>query len=235
MLIRNSICASFLCLAIVYSLSQSAQGGVIITEIMYNPSETPESRREWVEIYNAGSTTVDLSGWKLDDEDSSNWGAISGNLDVGQIGVVYNSAFVDDAGFRQAWNLTSDAALFGVSWAGLSNSPSSTNEMLRLLDDGSFVVDAVNYDDANGWPNNDDGASIFLTDLALDNNVGTSWALSMLNAPGVVSPSQTYGASDLGSPGFIPLATTVPEPSSVATFALMGVCVLWRIRRHGLQ
>jgi len=37
---------------------------IVINEIMYDLSGS-DSRREWVELYNKGTTTVDLSGWKL--------------------------------------------------------------------------------------------------------------------------------------------------------------------------
>ncbi|MGP1272553.1 MAG: lamin tail domain-containing protein [Phycisphaerales bacterium] len=41
-------------------------GDVIITEIMFNPSGT---EREWIELYNTGSSTVDISGWFFRDLD----------------------------------------------------------------------------------------------------------------------------------------------------------------------
>ncbi|HWB19151.1 MAG TPA: lamin tail domain-containing protein, partial [Phycisphaerales bacterium] len=47
---------------------------IIITEIMYNPN-SPEmvGETEWVEIVNVSEHTVEMSNWRLDDEDKKNW------------------------------------------------------------------------------------------------------------------------------------------------------------------
>lgn len=55
---RSIIFASFLVL--VSALPTMAQ--IVINEIMYN---TPGSDVEYIELYNAGPSAVDLSGWYL--------------------------------------------------------------------------------------------------------------------------------------------------------------------------
>ena len=47
-----------------------ADSDIIINEIMYNPSGSlgPDDKYEYVELYNRGSTPVDLSGWVLRDD-----------------------------------------------------------------------------------------------------------------------------------------------------------------------
>ena len=231
MLVRNWVVATFLAIGLMGLRSQTAHGGVIITEVMYNPA-TSEPGGEWVEIFNGGVSTVDLTGWQLDDEDATDWGTMIGSLASGQVGVIYNSGFTDDAAFRTAWNISSGVMLFGVSWAGLANTPSAANEQLRLVDGLSTMIDTVNYDDANGWPSNVNGLSIYLTDLALDNDLGSSWALSTVGSPGVTSPLSPFSSDDLGSPGFVSLAATVPEPSSWAVF-VFGGAAFWRLPRRG--
>ncbi|MEK6864820.1 MAG: lamin tail domain-containing protein [Nanoarchaeota archaeon] len=42
-----------------------AAAGLLVTEVMYNPSQCDDTDGEWVEIYNNGETSVDLSQWKL--------------------------------------------------------------------------------------------------------------------------------------------------------------------------
>lgn len=42
-----------------------AAAGLVVTEVMYNPSQCDDTDCEWVEIYNNGETAVDLSQWKL--------------------------------------------------------------------------------------------------------------------------------------------------------------------------
>src|SRR5262245_57758432 len=57
----------------------AAAGEVIISEIMYNPGGTdvqttaPTFNKEWVELYNTGSTTIDISGWQLGDSQDNNF------------------------------------------------------------------------------------------------------------------------------------------------------------------
>jgi hypothetical protein len=38
---------------------------IVITEIMANPGAVGDDKGEWFEVYNAGTTTVNLKGWKL--------------------------------------------------------------------------------------------------------------------------------------------------------------------------
>jgi hypothetical protein len=45
-------------------------GYLLITEVMYNPAGE-EPLGEWIEIFNPGDTAVDLSAYKLGDEEAS--------------------------------------------------------------------------------------------------------------------------------------------------------------------
>ena len=62
---------------------------VIISEIMYNPNSNEGSSPdyinlvEWVEIYNNGDTTVDITGWGLMDEDPSGDWLAAGPIPAG--------------------------------------------------------------------------------------------------------------------------------------------------------
>ena len=52
-------------LAIV--LAQAVSANVIITEVMYDPTQTAsQTDSEWIEVYNDGDEAVDLSEWKVD-------------------------------------------------------------------------------------------------------------------------------------------------------------------------
>lgn len=42
-------------------------GSVIITEFLYNPVKTDDSKGEYIEIYNTTDQTLDIAGWVLDD------------------------------------------------------------------------------------------------------------------------------------------------------------------------
>lgn len=211
----------------------AAHGSVIITEIMYNPVGggdgvvPPALSSEWVELYNSGAQPVDLGGWRLDDEDATDWGQIPAGsvLLPGEVAVL---AATDDE-FKQTWG--AGIKVLKVVWGQLANSGSATNEVLVLLNGSDVEMDRVNYEtSANGWPASPNGSSIYLVDPAADNNIGTNWAVSVAGVDGAYSPSTyvlpygaTTGAPDTGSPGFV-----VPEPAGLL---LLGVSLVLLCRR----
>lgn len=204
--------------------NETATPQVVISEIMYNPDSSEAGPvAEWIEIVNIGSTPVDITGWTFDDEDTSDWGPFPGaTLAAGEVAVLFDSAFTSASAFRSAWGVPSAAKVLGITWGNLSNSPSSTNEILELLDGGGNQIDVVNYDDAGDWPADSGGPSIYLTDLGADNNDGTNWAESDADAvppqdPVAVNPTgSVFVATDEGSPGLVP-----PLPTGV-TLSIAG-------------
>lgn len=201
----------------------AAQGSVIITEIMYNPAgpdgvTPPEPIGEWVEIYNSGDQAMDVSGWKLDDEDSGAFGAIADGsmLLPGEVAVIANKA----AEFNQSWGM--GIKVFETAWQSLANSASATNEVLVLLDGTDALVDMANYEaGTNDWPTSTNGRSIYLKDVSLDNDLGINWGKSEVGVDGAYSPANPvspYHANDVGSPGYV-----VPEPATLILMLGFGL------------
>jgi hypothetical protein len=52
-----------------------------------------------------------------------------------------------------------------AAWPGLANGGST----VQIVDDQSSLVASIAYDNAPPWPTNNDGSSIYLTDLAASN------------------------------------------------------------------
>ncbi len=221
-------------IALIGALSAaSAHGAVMITEIMYNSAGDSTwgdgagspNCTEWVELYNSGPAVVDISGWKLDDEDATNWGPIPAGsvLQPGEVAILCD--VTQEADFRSFWGVPSGLKVFQVTWAALANSASATNEVLVLLDAANTEMDKANYEaGTNGWPASTDGRSIYLKDISLDNNVGANWGLSAPGVDGAWSPAATVGkfrgtdgglSGNVGSPGYV-----VPEPSCLLLLAL---------------
>ncbi len=52
--------------------ADASESSVVINEIMQNPDANDGTDREgeWIELYNAGSTDVDINGWTIADDDS---------------------------------------------------------------------------------------------------------------------------------------------------------------------
>jgi len=208
----------------------SAQADVFITEIMYNPSgpdgvTPPAPTGEWVEIYNSGLSSVDVSGWYLDDEDATDWTAISAGsmLLPGEAAVIASNP----TEFNLAWG--AGIKVFGVTWSTLANSGSAINEILVLKDSGGTIVDTANYEaGTGGWPISSNGRSIYLLNAFLDNDVGANWGLSTAGVDGAYSPSvdvEPYRAADVGSPGYV----VIPEPASLGLL-LIGLGLVFRKR-----
>ena len=183
----------------------AAPASIVISEIMFNPatSEGGPGLPEWFEVVNTGASAVDLGGWLFDDEDASNWGALPAGtvLNPNQIAVFFDSSFTTAAAFRADWAVPSNALVVGINWGSLANNPSPTNEILKLLSNIGVEMDVVNFDDTSPWPSAADGPSIYLKNLAADNNVGTNWARSTTAAKAISPTGSTFSASDVGSPG----------------------------------
>src|SRR5688500_12193311 len=54
----------FCCLLGAWPVVSGAADQVLITEIMYQPASL-STNEEWIEIYNAGTNTVNLQGWRF--------------------------------------------------------------------------------------------------------------------------------------------------------------------------
>src|SRR3989344_6387567 len=58
------------CLFLVLLLPVLARADVVINEIAYD-IEGSDTDREWIEIWNNGSESIDLSSWKLNEADTN--------------------------------------------------------------------------------------------------------------------------------------------------------------------
>ena len=164
--------------------------GIVINEIMQNPSAVFDSNGEWFEIHNLSASAVDIDGWTIQDNDFDSH-------------VINNGGPLNIAagGYLVLGNNSDSAANGGVtvdyqySDVFLSNG----GDELVLLDTGLAEVDRVEWDGGPSFPD-PNGASMSLEDPALDNNVGTNWCTA-------VTP---YGDGDRGTPGAANDCPTIP-------------------------
>ena len=188
---------------------------IIITEIMYNPASA-EDNWEWVEIYNAGSAPVDLTGFVIDDNNSvahSSANIAGGTLVTGGQAILYNADDVLSSDFLAAWGTVNLIPVTDWSAMALNNSGDTIgiwDSFASYSGDQTAHVNAienVTYTTSAPWPSSDGNASIYLTDLTADNTDGANWALS---TDGGVTPLFTgytstaaggNSGADVGSPG----------------------------------
>lgn len=221
---RTAFVSALALAAFAIPLSATADSGqVLISEIMYNPASyegginpgDPKNQTEWIELYNPTEQAVSLSGWYLQDED----GKTQPLPDSASIGpgeaIVLIPGTQTVADFQEAWG--KGFQIFPLKgWAegedslsNLSNSPSSTNEILTVRDADGELIDEVNYDDEGYWPSDrPHGPSIMLKPNALTNvknDSGENWARSEPGKHGAKNAKKTedYSNKDVGSPGIV--------------------------------
>lgn len=182
---------------------------VVITEIMYDPANTPDGDWEWVEIVNLSANPVQLHS--LFDGVSNTYGNIA-SLNISIPGNATRIITKDDIGSGRSLNH------FVTEWAPLtvgsiiplvpSRFPDLNNssDTIRLIASDGRLLDVVSYErGSNGWPTNNGASSIFLTVgyvHTTDNDLGGNWARSLTGLEGAYSTP--LPVSDVGSPAITP-------------------------------
>jgi uncharacterized protein len=151
---------------------------------MYDPDVFGDVLGEWFELFNYGTTTVNLKNWNFKDLGSPvQTFNITTDLLIGpgQYRVIGTNANTATNG-----NVTVDFA-YGISAFTLLNN----GDAIIMTDSDGVERDRVVY--GNSFPD-PSGASISLNSPALDNSLGTNWCTS-----GTVWLGST--ANDRGTPG----------------------------------
>ncbi len=139
-----------------------AAGSVVISEVLYDPTGS-EPDAEWFEMYNASGNAIDLTGYRIGDEETQ--GGSEGMfafpegsvLGPGEYWVVANDGLV----FAEIYAFVPDFELAGshsdspdlikyTAWSGGNISLSNAGDELLLLDPGGNIVDAVSWG-ASTW------------------------------------------------------------------------------------
>jgi hypothetical protein len=157
-------------------LCHVTRGQVVINEIMYNPSPEQgfDEEYEFVELHNAGSQAVDLTGWAF--TEGIYFTFPSYVLGAGEYVVVCKNQE------KIAWHY-GIANVVGNFDGRLENA----GEKIVLSDASATpqIIDEVKYNDRLPWSSEPDagGPSLELINPSLDNNVFSSWAPSLPSAP----------------------------------------------------
>ena len=141
------------------------QTSIVINEIMYDtPSD--QGTGEYIELYNRGAESVDLTGWKIADGVSFDF-PTGTTLASGDYLVI--AADVD-------YLTAAHGAILAIGdWKG---SLRDRGELIRIEDQNGNMVDEVDYLPEGDWPNlaDGDGSSMELRHPDMDNNVATAWS-----------------------------------------------------------
>ncbi len=157
-------------------------GVAVINEINYN-SPDDANTEDWIEIFNPGTESVNLSGWIFKDSDDDHAFQIPDGtiLEAGSYLVIVEDADAFTEIHPNVTNYVGDTG-FGLSGGG---------ELIRLFDPNDTLVDFVEYDDNSPWPTepDGDGPTLELMDPTMDNSLGESWQASYMDygTPGAVN------------------------------------------------
>ncbi len=172
----------FLTLAFALILSMGyLNAQIVINEISYNPPESGNDSLEYIELYNAGVTAVNLEGWYF----------IDGVEDT-----LPNVELMPGDYFVTAINAQAMMNVFGISvheW--LSGALSNGGELITLADADGNVMDVVEYDDGDPWPTepDGDGPSLELIDASMDNNDGANWQTCGAATGVIINGNEVFG------------------------------------------
>ena len=143
---------------------------VVINEVMYAPTSP---NKEWFEIYNAGTSSVNLQNWKWRDAAASNptrtITTASVILNAGQYAIVCE----DSANLRSVYPSLSGIILQSIGWNALNN---SGNENVVLYNATGSHADSLTYSNTWGGSNGHSLERLLATDST---NKQSNWGTSI--------------------------------------------------------
>ena len=136
---------------------------LVITEIMYNPPESNQDSLEFIELYNSGTSAVNVGGLYFTQ-------GVEDTLPSMMVGAgEYLILAVNASAFQNTFGMPA------IQWE--AGSLSNGGEDIELVDANGNVIDFVEYDDNDPWSTVPDGngASLVLCDFASDNSDPANW------------------------------------------------------------
>lgn len=143
-----------------------AKSQIVMTEIMYNPPESGTDSLEFIELYNAADTAVNMLNWSFGSGVTYTFPNIV--LAPGELKLVCGDSLAVINTFGVPAGIT-------LQWT--AGAISNGGEPIALWDSLNALVDTVNYDDVAPWSTLPDGFghSLVLCDIMSDNNDGNNW------------------------------------------------------------
>jgi len=155
--------------------------GLVINEVMQNPSAVSDINGEWFELTNTGSAVINLNGLILKDNNSDYHTVVSDGgvlINPGEFVVLGREGDIDLNGGVEL-NYVYNNFNLGNTW-----------DQIIIQHPTGLIIDEISYDNGETFPD-PTGASMILVDPLADNEQGENW----------VSSTQSYGDGDFGSPG----------------------------------
>ena len=178
-------------------------GRLLITELLFNPAGD-EPGGEWVEVYNVGDMSLDLSNYKIGDEE--NEGGSEGmyrfpsGVSIGAKGVLviayraitFADVYGENPDFEYSQSDPGVPSMFKyAAWSGGSVFLNNTGDEVLVLDDNDELADAVSWGSSNfafipSVPKVAEGVSLERYPADMDTDTAGDWRGQATPAPGVV-------------------------------------------------
>lgn len=198
------------------ALAGTASANIRITEVM-SSSTSAAPTPDWIEVTNYGSSSIDLTGWKMDDG-SFNFAAAVALNGIASIGAGETVIFIESAGgagvagYRTFWGGLSGIQVGYYSGSGVGFS--SGGDGACLFDASGSILSQVSFGAATnafsfffGW---DSAGAIDPAYNAAVSSVGT------------IGTQVTFVAAG-GDTGSVGTAIGVPGPGALALIGLAGL------------
>ncbi|MFK7806324.1 MAG: lamin tail domain-containing protein, partial [Saprospiraceae bacterium] len=188
-----------------FELGSTEIGNVVINEINYHSPDDTDAG-DWVELYNADETAIDVSGWYLDNGDD--YFNLPANTIIPAYG--YLVLVEDSVKFQSVHpTITNFIGNFGKNSLTGNFKLSNSGEWFAIKNADSSFRDTVRYDDKLPWPESPDGdgPTLQLLNASFDNALPQSWTASLISygTPGTAA----QGSLELGEDLFYCEAETV--------------------------
>ena len=199
-------------LTAVFEADELTVTTLVINEINYNSSPSFDTE-DWIELYNPIENNIDLSGWKIRDNNQSNafifpdGSQISGKgyLVVCRDTIKFNSLQL---------NINN---VYGNFDFGLS----SDSDMILLFDADDNLIDSISYESSGEWSSipNGNGPTLSLINPQFDNTLAANWnASDLYGTPGRLNDVYTKAENeDVKSIGDFYLYDNYPNPFNPVT------------------
>lgn len=194
--------------AVLAAATTAAHAGIIISEIDANGSSASYGA-DWFELTNTGTSAIDISGWKIDDNSNSFSAAIA-LRGITSIGAGQSIVFLEsntsgsndatlDASFKTAWFGSNVPAGFLIgNYGGSGVGLSGTADAVNIFNSAGSLITRVDF-----------GAST--TGFTFDNKTGlNNVTISTLSSVGVNGAFLSTNGAEVGSPSAVPIPAALP-------------------------
>lgn len=222
------------------AIALPSRAGLLISEVVFNEVGSTADG-EWIEIYNDTGAAIDLSNYKIGDEEASGGTSTTealfkfpagASIAPGEVQIISGGAtrFFTVYGFNPTYETAAtDASVpdltIYAAWdpdGGILNM-SNTNDQAVLVDPTDTVIDAVSWGNTFAFnpsvdiTGNLDGQSIERIYANVDTNTASDWKLGPTTTP----------AATRSTPFSVVL---IPEPSTMVL--LIGAALAFVARRQ---